>query len=32
VIDLEVRLKFRQFVPANINARIVFEYGVYNEM
>jgi hypothetical protein len=32
LIDLEVRIKTRAFVPSNINAKLTFSYGVFDEM
>lgn len=32
LIDLEVRIKTRAFVPGNINAELNFSYGVFDEI
>ncbi len=32
LIDLEVRIKTRTFVPGNINAELNFSYGVFDEI
>lgn len=32
LIDLEIRIKTRAFVPGNINAKLTFSYGIFDEM
>ena len=32
LIDLEVRIKTRAFVPGNINAKLTFSYGIFDEI
>ena len=32
LIDLEVQIKTRAFVPSNINAKLTFSYGVFDEI
>jgi len=32
LIDLEVRIKTRAFVPGNINARLTFSYGIFDQV
>ncbi len=32
LIDLEVRIKTRAFVPSNINAKLTFSYGIFDQM
>ena len=31
LIDLEIRIKTRTFAPSNINARLTFSYGVFDQ-
>lgn len=31
LVDLEVRIKTRSFLPGNIDARLTMQYGVFNE-
>jgi len=32
LIDLEVRIKTRAFVPSNISAKLTFSYGIFDQM
>ena len=32
LIDLEIRIKTRTFVPTNVNAKLTFSYAIFDEM